>query len=126
MVLVAVEDLIFLSKIQETASAVGVAIETVGPENVAEQAARGEVSAVIIDLNHRSGAAVDVVRALKANPSSRHIVVAGFLSHVQADLVTAAREAGCDQVMARSAFTQQLPKLLLRLAGAGLESEPRP
>lgn len=116
MILVAVEDLIFLSKIQETARAVGVAIETVGPENIAERAMRGAVSAVIIDLNHRSGAAVEIVRTLKSNPSTQHIPVTGFLSHVQADLATAAREAGCDQVMARSAFTQQLPQLLQKLA----------
>lgn len=126
MILVAVEDLMFLSKIQETARAVGVAIETGGPENIGERAMRGAVSAVIIDLNHRSGAAVETVRALKSNPSTRHIPITGFLSHVQAELATAARGAGCDSVMARLAFTQQLPQLLLRLAGADPESEPHP
>lgn len=117
MIVVVVEDLIFLSKIQQTAGEVGVPIESISPEKLGERMTRGGVSAVIVDLNHRSGAAVEVVRALKANPSSRHIVVAGFLSHVQADLAAAAREAGCDHVMARSKFTQQLPELLLKLAG---------
>jgi hypothetical protein len=36
----------------------------------------------------------------------------GFLSHVQRDLAVAAREAGCDRVMARSAFTKDLPTIL--------------
>ncbi len=117
VIVVVVEDLIFLSKIQQTAGEVGVPIESLSPGKLSERMARGGVGAVIIDLNHRSGAAVDAVRALKANPSTRHIAVTGFLSHVQADLAAAAREAGCDHIMARSKFTQQLPELLLQLAG---------
>jgi DNA-binding NarL/FixJ family response regulator len=117
MILTVVEDLIFLSKIQQTAQAFGVEIETTEPRQVADRVGRGSVGALIIDLNHRSGAAVEVIRALKANPLTEPIRVVGFLSHVQADLATAAREAGCDQVMARSAFTQQLPQLLQKLAG---------
>lgn len=126
MIVVVVEDLIFLSKIQQTAGEVGVPIESISPEKVEERLPRGMVSAVIIDLNHRSGAAVEVIRALKANPSTRHVVVAGFLSHVQADLAAAAREAGCDHVMARSKFSQQLPELLLTLARAEPDSESHP
>jgi hypothetical protein len=38
--------------------------------------------------------------------------VVGFLSHVQKDLAVAARESGCDRVMARSAFTRDLPEIL--------------
>jgi CheY-like chemotaxis protein len=115
MILVVVEDLIFLAKIQETARAVGVEIGTAGPAKIAERAARGDIRAVIIDLNH-PGIAVEAIRALKANPFTGHIPVVGFLSHVQADMAAAAREAGCDRVLARSAFTQQLPQLLQKLA----------
>jgi CheY-like chemotaxis protein len=125
MIVVVVEDLIFLSKIQQTAGQVGVPIESLGPDKLGERLARGGVRAVIIDLNHRSGAAVDVVRALKSNPSTRHIQITGFLSHVQADLAIAAREAGCDHIMARSKFTQQLPELLLELAGEGAPPSPQ-
>ena len=117
MIVVVVEDMIFLSKIQQTAGEVGVQIESISPDKLDERMTPGMVSAVIIDLNHRSGAAVGVVHALKSNPSTRNIQITGFLSHVQADLATAAREAGCDTVMARSAFTQQLPLLLQKLAG---------
>ena len=117
MVVVVMEDLIFLSKIQQTAGEVGVQIETLSPDKLGERMSRGAVSAIIIDLNHRSGGAVNLVHALKSNPSTRHIQVIGFLSHVQADLAAAAREAGCDRIMARSKFTQQLPELLLMLAG---------
>ncbi|MFB3923997.1 MAG: hypothetical protein ACE145_19925 [Terriglobia bacterium] len=117
MILVIVEDMIFLSKIQQTAAAAGVKVGPAMPDNLVEMLGRGQVSGVIIDLKHASGAALETVRRLKADPSSHPIPVVGFLSHVQAELAAAAREAGCDQVMARSAFAQQLPQLLRKLAG---------
>ena len=40
--------------------------------------------------------------------------VIGFLSHLQGDLKVKALEAGCDMVMPRSAFSQNLPNLLRR------------
>ena len=46
--------------------------------------------------------------------------VIGFLSHLQGDLKAKAMEAGCDMVMPRSAFSQNLPNLLRR---HGLDAE---
>ncbi len=112
MILAVVDDLFFLSKIQQTAKLLGVPVEPVDPRKLQERVAQSSVRAVILDLNHRSGAALDVLRALKANPSTSHLTVTGFVSHVQTDLIEAARAAGCDQVLARSAFTQQLSQLL--------------
>ena len=38
--------------------------------------------------------------------------IIGFLSHVQGDLKQKAHEVGCDMVLPRSAFSQNLPQLL--------------
>lgn len=122
MILIVVEDLLFLSKIEQMAHQVGVALEPVGPHAAAERAAQGAVSGVIVDLNHRSGLALGVVQALKINPSTRHLTVVGFLSHIQTDLAASAREAGCDLVLPRSAFSQRLPQLLVELAGKGSDA----
>lgn len=116
-ILAVVEDMIFLSKILETAGKVGVAVEPVDPAKVVERVKQLPAQALILDLNHRSGLAVGLLRSLKAGPATKHIPVLGFLSHVQADLAEAVRAAGCDQVMARSAFSAQLPQLLEKLAG---------
>lgn len=126
MILVAVEDLIFLSKIQQAARLLDLAVEPVDLGEVEARVAQPPVHAVILDLNHRSGAAVEILRVLKANPATRHIEIAGFLSHVQGDLAAAARAAGCDWVLARSAFSRQLPQLLCRLAGRGSPATPEP
>jgi CheY-like chemotaxis protein len=112
MILAVVEDLIFLSKIQETAKHFGLEVNAVSPDDLGESATRTGVTAVIVDLNHRSGRALEAARGLKSRPSTRHVRAVGFLSHVQGELAAAAREAGCDLVLARSAFTQQLPTLL--------------
>ena len=116
-ILIVVDDLIFLSKIQQTAQQVGVSIESVAPSKVKERVTETSAHSIILDLNHRSGTAIELARAIKGNPATSHVQVAGFLSHVQTDLAAAAHEAGCDIVLARSAFTQQLPQLLLKLAG---------
>lgn len=117
-ILVAVEDLIFLAKIQQTAKLLGIAVEALAPANLEARAAEGSGRAVILDLNHRSGQALETLRALKANVQTSSIPVIGFLSHVQTELVEAARAAGCDVVLARSAFTRDLPQLLKQYGGA--------
>ncbi|HEV2177998.1 MAG TPA: response regulator [Terriglobia bacterium] len=119
IILAAVEDLFFLARIQETARRTGVGVEAVNPATLGQelQVHPGrEVSAIILDLNCRFVSAVELLRALKTAPSTRGIPVVGFVSHVQGDLIAAARSAGCDTVLARSAFTAQLPELLTRLA----------
>lgn len=113
-ILVLVEDLIFLSKIRETAKLVNVEVEVAQPAKLSERLASGTVSAVICDLNFRPS--LDAVRGMKRDFCS--IPVIGFLSHVQAELATAAREAGCDTVIARSAFTLRLPDLLRQYSPA--------
>lgn len=110
-----VDDLIFVSKIQQTATLVGVRVEMAAPGKL--EPPENAVAAIILDLNHRSGRAIEMLRALKDDSSTQGIPVIGFLSHVQADLASAAREAGCDVLMARSAFTEQLPRLLRKYAG---------
>ena len=126
MILAVVEDLIFLSKIQQSAKLAGVLVEPVDPGKVEERAMQVPVRAVILDLNHRSGSSVEVLRAIKANHATNHLPVLGFLSHVHTELAAAAHAAGCDLVLARSAFSQQLPKLLEKLSAIETAASPGP
>ena len=110
-----VEDLFFLAKIRETAKAVGVTVVTWTRAAARRPSPRPSRKPSFLDLNSRGLPAVDWIRALKADPATRPIRIVGFVSHVQEELISAARAAGCDSVMARSAFTQQLPNLLRSL-----------
>lgn len=115
-ILAVVEDLIFLAKIQQTAQQLGLTLRTAEPARLTAAMGGPLPCAAIVDLNLRSLPAVDVVRTIKENPATAHTFVLGFVSHVQTELIEKARAAGCDLVLARSAFSQQLPQLLTKLA----------
>jgi CheY-like chemotaxis protein len=119
MILAVVDDLLFLSKIQQTAQHLGVAVKSARPSDLPKPDSEALPNAVILDLNHRSGQALEVLRALKSDLKTKDITVIGFVSHVQAGLIAAARDAGCDLILARSAFVDQLPSLLQRFSGTG-------
>ncbi len=118
-ILAVVEDIFFLAKIQQTARQLGLTVEPAAPEALPERLASGGAGAILLDLNHSSGKAVALLEALKNGPATHAIPVVAFLSHVQTDLAQSARAAGCDRVLARSAFSQQLPTLLRELSENG-------
>ena len=115
-ILAVVDDIFFLAKIQQTARQLGITVEPVSPDSLGASLAENGARVILLDLNHRSGKAIEVLERVKSAPATRSIPVVAFLSHVQTDLAQAAHAAGCDRVMARSAFSQQLPMLLRDLS----------
>jgi CheY-like chemotaxis protein len=112
-VLAAVEDLLFRSKISETAERVGVeAAFPRNPEKLLDALRASPPDLLVVDLNSARFKPLELLRAVKSDGALRGVRTVGFLSHVQADLALAAREAGCDRVMARSAFVENLPRVL--------------
>ncbi len=119
-----IEDLFFLAKINETARKLGVKVAFVknDKEVVAKLTTGPEEerpSLVVFDLNNTAAKPLTLIPRLKAK-LKRGTSVIGFLSHLQGDLKAKALEAGCDMVMPRSAFSQNLPTLLRR---HGLDEE---
>jgi CheY-like chemotaxis protein len=110
-----VDNLFFLAKIRETAKATGATVVTGDLRRGTSVIAEAQPQAIFLDLNSRGLPTVDWIRALKADPATRPIRIVGFVSHVQEELISTARAAGCDSVMARAAFTQELPNLLRSL-----------
>ncbi len=114
-VLAAVEDLLFKSKISETADVLGV--EARFPRSKArllEALRESPPDLLILDLNSARFEPLELLQTVKSNDAMKDVPTVGFLSHVQRDLAVAARESGCDRVMARSAFTKDLPRILER------------
>ena len=110
----AVEDLLFRSKISETANTLGIeATFPRSPKKFVEQATRSKPDLLVLDLNSARFEPLELLERLKSDEATRDIPVVGFLSHLQKDLALAARGSGCDRVMARSAFTKDLPKILV-------------
>ena len=125
-ILAVVDDLFFLAKIQQTARQLNVAVEAVAPGSLQDRLTEDGACGVLLDLNHRSGAAIEAIKAAKRDSRSAKVPLVGFLSHVQAELAQAARAAGCDKILARSAFTQQLPLLLQELSREETTEIPNP
>jgi CheY-like chemotaxis protein len=55
---------------------------------------------------------MEVLEALKRDPALADVPTVGFVSHVDTATIEAARKAGVDRVLARSAFVEQLQGLL--------------
>ncbi len=107
-VVAVISDLIFETKIRSTAQALGV--ETTVVRSLDALAAQFEgirPSLLIVDLNTAGVAAVAAGNVHTPRP-----YVVAFVSHVDQDLAKQAAEAGADQVMPRSRFTAELPRLL--------------
>jgi len=112
-VLAAVEDLLFRSKISETASRLDVeAAFPRNPEKLLAAVRESPPDLLVLDLNSARFEPLALLQTLKSEAATENITTVGFLSHVQKDLAVAAREAGCDRVVARSAFTKNLPEIL--------------
>jgi CheY-like chemotaxis protein len=111
-----VDDLFFLAKITETARKLNVKVEFVKTDKEILQriGQNGDQkpSLIIFDLNN-PGKPLSAIARLKSKLKKKTTVI-GFLSHVQGDLKMKAVEAGCDMVLPRSAFSQNLPQLLRR------------
>ena len=119
-----IEDLFLIAKIQETSRKLGVKVAFIknDKESLAQLTGVEEENRpglVAIDLNNANAKPLTLITKLKAK-FKRSTSIIGFLSQVQADLKAKAVESGCDTVMARSAFSQNLPNLLRRY---GLEEE---
>jgi CheY-like chemotaxis protein len=122
-----IDDLFFTAKIQETARKLGVKVAFV--KNEKEQIAAltaGEnedhPGLIVFDLNNANAKPMTLIPKLKAKLKKTTSII-GFLSHLQGDLKAKAVEAGCDTVMPRAAFSQNLPNLLRRY---GIEEVDEP
>lgn len=116
-VLAVVADLFFAVKIMDAAKKAGMTIELLkDPKEILEKA-KSHPALIIVDLNLESVEPIKLVSTLKGSPDLNRISVVGFLSHVQTELKQKATEAGCDMVLARSAFSQNLPSILQRHSG---------
>ena len=112
-----IEELFFQAKIQETAKKLGVKVAFIKNEKDALAAMtdgdENKPALIVFDLNNANAKPLTLIPKLKTK-LKRSASIVGFLSHLQGDLKAKAVEAGCDVVMPRAAFSQNLPNLLRR------------
>jgi PleD family two-component response regulator len=115
MILCVVDDLMFSVKISTAAKSLGadVFFERKADDVVARVRDK-RPSLVIFDLNSTKLKPLDVIATLKADTELARVPTLGYVSHVDTETIAAARRAGVDEVLARSAFVERLGEILRR------------
>jgi PleD family two-component response regulator len=116
-VLAVVSDLFFSVKLTEAAKRCGLTLEFVtDPKQVLEKA-QEKPTLIVFDLNFDGAEPLHLIAKLKGHAATKGISLLGYVSHVQGELKQSAQEAGCDMVLARSAFSQNLTQIFKRHSG---------
>jgi CheY-like chemotaxis protein len=106
------DDLIFTSRVTGTAKALGLEVQAARSAPVLiELARRHTPRCVIVDL-HNPGLDLPTLLHELAGACAPHPRVVAYGSHVEAATLHAARAAGCDLVLPRSRFVEELPVAL--------------
>lgn len=113
-VLLVEKNLFFVASLRPRLEALGYAVRA---ETAADRivAAASQASAVCINLSGWGLEAMDLIRRLRADPSTRDIRILGYGSHADAQTFEQARQAGCNLVAPNSAMHARLPELLTQL-----------
>ncbi|HEY1911685.1 MAG TPA: hypothetical protein VGG73_12240 [Vicinamibacterales bacterium] len=115
MILAVLDDLMFSSKIKTAANQLGVDLRfSRSVDGALETMRKTPTEMVIFDLNSERIGPLAIVAAMKQDPALAAIPTVGFASHVHTDVINAARAAGVGEVLARSAFAQQIGEILTR------------
>ena len=117
-VVAVVGDLMFSVKINDAAKRAGLQIEFVKSQQDVMEKAEQQPSVIILDLSCEAVNPLELITELKANAHLKGISLIGYLSHSQGELKRQAHDAGCDIVMTRSAFSQNLAQILKRHSGS--------
>lgn len=120
-VLFLTDDLMFSSRVASAAQVAGVPL-VVAPsvDALLERSPATGVLLILIDLSVPAcqlDQILSVVSQLRAHAPGARLIAFG--PHVWEDKLAAAREAGCDEVLARGQFNQQMSLILESVAGSG-------
>lgn len=116
-VLAVLSDLLFRSKIDEVARRLDLPLRVARtPEQLERHLAAATPVLAFVDLEEATLDPTAAIRRLKTMAEPPRVI--GFAGHTNVGAIRAGREAGADQVLARSALTAQLPEILAAAAQA--------
>ena len=120
-VVVVVDDLFFLTKIQTTLSHLGLATQVMTQRPTLQEYVRTATAPmlVVVDLTLRADDAVSVISTIRATDSGAPVSILAFGAHVAVETRQQALQAGADQVVAKSEFSRRLPDLIQQFVPQG-------
>jgi len=104
-------DLLFSSQILSAAQNAQKPLEwSSSPQDFSEKIQAGNVRLALLDLGTVTGAISELISELRTgNPECK---VVAYGPHVHVDRLIEAQKAGCDEVLARGAFSREITRLL--------------
>lgn len=134
LLLALVEDLYFLSRIESVAGRMdltvhafetpldslpvpGTPVQPVPLKEIEARARELGPNLVVVDLNAPRVGGIPPIARLKSDPVLAGVPVIAFGSHVNAELLRAAREAGAEEALAKSRFVTAMGDLFHRYLG---------
>lgn len=120
-VLVVVDDLFFLSKIQTTLTHLGLAMQAMTQRTALQDYIRTAMTPIlmVVDLTLRADDAVSVISTVRATDSAAPVSILAFGAHVAVETRQQALQAGADRVVAKSEFSKHLPDLIAEFVTRG-------
>jgi CheY-like chemotaxis protein len=116
-ILAVMTDLFFMIQINDAAKKLGMSVEMVKEGSKAiDRIKVARPALIIFDLNCAAADPIVAIQQIAGDPETSSIPTVGFVSHVQTALKLTAEQSGCGLVLARSAFSQNLPEILRRVA----------
>lgn len=111
MIIALVKDLLFISKINESALQLNRNIIFIKNYNELDNF-ENNIDLIIIDLNFNEIKPLETIKEIKTNEKLKNKKIIAYCSHVQTELMDKAREFGIE-VMPRSLFTKKLKDILI-------------
>ncbi len=112
LVLAAVSDFLFSTRINEVARELGMEVYFLRKQNEAFREFTVKPELMIIDLNNTMIDTMELITRMKRDRELSSIPILGYLSHVQLQLKQKAERAGCNLVVPRTVFADKLKRFL--------------
>lgn len=114
-------DLLFISKITGIAQSLGFQVEVAPMPQALIKVTLGGYACILLDLSMQPMRVGDILANIRDKPPTP---VIAFGAHVDTARLNEARQAGCREVLPRSAFNMQLPEILTRYLGEAHAEKP--
>ncbi len=112
LVLAAVSDFLFSTKINEIARSLGLEVYFLRTTSEAFREFTVKPELLIVDLNNTRVDGITLITRLRRDARYTHLPILGYLSHVQVQLKQQAEKAGCSLVVPRSVFADKIKGFL--------------
>jgi CheY-like chemotaxis protein len=106
-----VNDLVFMTKIRNTAEFFGLSVGFAGNDGQVEFYLK-DCRLILLDLENDYLDSLKLVERMKQDSTTSEIKVIGYLSHVNTPLKARAIVAGCDEVLSRFEFNANIREIL--------------